>query len=119
MLPARAYDLIFARWVFLFVPDPADRIAQLAAALKPGGLLAIEDYERNTLRMLPAPAPWDASWRPTTRSSRHRADTPASRAYCRATTSGRALSVVDVTPTMKTGHPVGGLALAVRRTFSG
>ena len=42
------------------MPDPADRIAQLAAALRPGGLLAIEDYERNTLRMLPTPPAWDA-----------------------------------------------------------
>src|SRR5262245_48211485 len=34
-LPRARYDVIFARWVFLFLPDPAARVGQLAAALKP------------------------------------------------------------------------------------
>ena len=38
-LPANTYDVIFARWVFLFLPDPAAHVAQLARALKPGGHL--------------------------------------------------------------------------------
>lgn len=44
---ARAqYDVIFARWVFLFLPDPAAHVRQLVRALKPGGALAIQDYRR-------------------------------------------------------------------------
>src|SRR5207237_10247138 len=40
-LPPNTYDLIFARWVFLFLPDPEAHLRKLAAALTPGGLLAI------------------------------------------------------------------------------
>jgi len=58
-LPPNTYDLIFARWVFLFLPDPEAHIRKLAAALKPGGRLAIEDYSRWTLRMTPEPPEWE------------------------------------------------------------
>jgi SAM-dependent methyltransferase len=58
-LPDGAYDLIFARWVFLFLPDPAARVRRLARALKPGGLLAVQDYHRETLQLLPRPRDWD------------------------------------------------------------
>lgn len=58
-LPRNAYDFIFARWVFLFLPDPAAHIKQLARALKPGGRLAIQDYHRDTFMLLPRPIDWD------------------------------------------------------------
>ena len=32
-LPANTYDLIFARWVFLFLPDPASHIRLLVVAV--------------------------------------------------------------------------------------
>jgi SAM-dependent methyltransferase len=58
-LPARTYDLIFARWVFLFLPDPAGHVRLLARALKPGGILAIQDYHRDTFMLVPRPDDWD------------------------------------------------------------
>lgn len=58
-LPRGHYDLIFARWVFLFLPQPREHIRKLARALKPGGLLAIEDYHRETLALLPKLDHWD------------------------------------------------------------
>ena len=58
-LPANHYDLIFARWVFLFLPDPAAHVKKLVRALKPGGRLAIQDYHRETLAMAPRPPEWD------------------------------------------------------------
>src|SRR5262249_18969036 len=57
-LPKGAYDLIFARWVFLFLPDMDAHLRKLVAALKPGGRLAVEDYCRGTLRMVPEPPQW-------------------------------------------------------------
>jgi SAM-dependent methyltransferase len=57
-LPRRHYDLVFARWVFLFVPDPLAHVRKLVRALKPGGLLAIEDYHRETWALVPPPAEW-------------------------------------------------------------
>ncbi len=59
-LPKARYDLIFARWVFLFLPDPLAHLRKLAAALKPGGLIAIQDYHRETMALEPRPRDWDA-----------------------------------------------------------
>lgn len=59
-LPDDHYDLIFARWVFLFLPQPREHVKKLAAALRPGGLLVIQDYYRNTFCLVPRPADWDA-----------------------------------------------------------
>jgi SAM-dependent methyltransferase len=58
-LPANSYDLVFARWVFLFLPDPDAHVKRLARALKPGGLLALQDYHRDTFMLVPKPADWD------------------------------------------------------------
>lgn len=58
-LPTARYDLIFARWVFLFLPNPEAHVRKLARALKPGGILAIEDYYRDTLGMVPLPDVWE------------------------------------------------------------
>jgi SAM-dependent methyltransferase len=59
-LPRGHYDLIFARWVFLFLPEPRAHLRKLAEALKPGGRIALQDYERNGLVLIPRPAEWDA-----------------------------------------------------------
>ena len=104
-LPRDHYDVIFARWVFLFLPDPAAHVRKLAAALKPGGVLAIQDYCRETFLMVPTPPEW-------------RAFVAADEAFF-ATQGGDAsiagklptmyrdanLDVIDITPTVKTGHP--------------
>jgi SAM-dependent methyltransferase len=57
-LPRAHYDLIFARWVFLFLPDPLSHLRKLARALKPAGLLAVQDYHRETLALIPRPPEW-------------------------------------------------------------
>jgi SAM-dependent methyltransferase len=58
-LPRNHYDLIFARWVFLFLPDPLTHLRKLVRALKPGGRLALQDYHRETLALVPRPAEWN------------------------------------------------------------
>ena len=57
-LPKAWYDLIFARWVFLFLPDPGRHLRKLVRALKPGGVLAIQDYHRETFALVPRPQEW-------------------------------------------------------------
>ena len=59
-LPEGEYDLVFARWVFLFLPDPLRHLQLLARALKPGGVLAIQDYFRDTFCLVPLPGDWPA-----------------------------------------------------------
>jgi SAM-dependent methyltransferase len=104
-LPDRHYDLIFVRWVFLFLPDPEAHVRKLAAALKPGGILAIEDYLRETFSMVPKPKEWPAF-------------IAADRAFF-ASQGGHAsigghlpqlyqkagLDVIDITPNFKSGGP--------------
>jgi SAM-dependent methyltransferase len=104
-LPRDHYDLVFARWVFLFLPRPETHVRTLAASLKPGGLLAIQDYHRDTFVMIPTPKEWAAFLR-------------ADHAFFAsqggdASIAGRlpeiyeqiGLNVVDVFPNIKTGHP--------------
>ncbi|MBI4345424.1 MAG: class I SAM-dependent methyltransferase [Elusimicrobia bacterium] len=57
-LEKNAYDLIFARWVFLFLPRVEEHLARLARALKPGGFLAIEDYHRDSVAIYPRLPSW-------------------------------------------------------------
>jgi SAM-dependent methyltransferase len=57
-LPRAAYDIIFARWVFLFLPNAEGHVRHLVRSLKPGGVLAVQDYHRETFAMVPEPAEW-------------------------------------------------------------
>jgi SAM-dependent methyltransferase len=43
-VPAASVDVAYARWVLCFVPRPQDVVARVAAALKPGGVFAVQDY---------------------------------------------------------------------------
>jgi len=47
------YDLVFSRWVFSFLPKIEEHLYHLAQSLKPGGLLAIQDYHRDSLAIYP------------------------------------------------------------------
>ena len=57
-LPRGHYEMIFARWVFLFLPDVQAHLRNLARALRPGGLLAVQDYHRETVVLIPRPPEW-------------------------------------------------------------
>ena len=46
-------DLIVLRWVLSFVPDPAQALRDLAHALKPGGRLAVMDYNHEGVSLFP------------------------------------------------------------------
>jgi SAM-dependent methyltransferase len=104
-LPRRHYDYVFARWVFLFLPDPVAHLRKLAHALRPGGAIAIQDYYRDTWALIPRPTGWSAFM-------------AADRAFF-ASQGGDAnvaerlpalfrecgLEVVDVTPVVMSGRP--------------
>jgi SAM-dependent methyltransferase len=104
-LPTRHYDLIFARWVFLFLPDPARHIRTLAAALKPGGLLAIEDYRRETLSMIPSPPEWPAFMAADAAFFATQGGDASIASLLPTLYEQAGLKVTDITPTIRTGHP--------------
>ena len=104
-LPRAAYDLIFVRWVFLFLPDPDAHIRMLVRALKPGGVLAIQDYHRETLALVPRPPEWTRFMLADLAFFASQGGDASiggrlPRMYRRA-----GLTLEDITVTVKTGHP--------------
>jgi SAM-dependent methyltransferase len=104
-LPAATYDVIFARWVFLFLPDPAAHVRQLARALRPGGKLAVEDYQRETLRMIPPPASWERFLAADRAFFETQGGDASVGARLPSFFTAAGLEVVDITPTVRSGHP--------------
>jgi len=43
-VPAGSVDIAYARWVLCFTPRPLDVLKGVVSALKPGGVLAVQDY---------------------------------------------------------------------------
>jgi len=104
-LPRATYDLVFARWVFLFLPDPERHVRQLVSALKPGGVLAIEDYRRETLSMVPCPREWPAFMSADAAFFSTQGGDASIAGRLPEMCERAGLDVVDITPTIRTGHP--------------
>jgi SAM-dependent methyltransferase len=104
-LPANTYDLIFARWVFLFLPDPAAHLALLARALKPGGRLAIQDYHRDTFMVVPKPDDWDAFIRADRAFFASQGGNVSIGVHLPRLMTRAGLEVTGIEQTTKDGHP--------------
>lgn len=52
-LEPASFDLIFARWVLSFPPRVDAIVGKLAGALKPGGILAVQDYNHEGISVFP------------------------------------------------------------------
>lgn len=60
-LEPAAYDVIFLRWVLAFLPEPEAVLARLVPALKPGGVLAVMDYNHEGVSVFPESAGFRAA----------------------------------------------------------
>ncbi|MEU6139276.1 methyltransferase domain-containing protein [Streptomyces sp. NPDC047081] len=60
-LPADGYDLVHARLVLLHLPERLDVLDRLVAALRPGGLLVLEEFDCTWQPVLTAPDPASAA----------------------------------------------------------
>ncbi|MEM8993873.1 MAG: methyltransferase domain-containing protein [Acidobacteriota bacterium] len=49
----RRFDLVVARWVLSFLHQPKRAIERMAAHLEPGGILVVQDYNYDGLRVTP------------------------------------------------------------------
>jgi SAM-dependent methyltransferase len=58
-LPEKYYNLIFVRWVIGFVPRPEKFMERLIKSLRPGGIIAIQDYYYEGLSLFPKGGPFD------------------------------------------------------------
>ncbi len=104
-LPSRQYDLIYARWVFLFLPEPERHLQQLVRALKPGGQLVVQDYQRDTLRMVPTPPHWDAFLAADAAFFASQGGYAGTGGLLPAMFERAGLTITHTSATIKTGHP--------------
>jgi len=58
-LPGEYFDVIFARWVISFVPDPEIFLDKLIRSLKPGGIISFMDYAYEGLALFPKGGAFD------------------------------------------------------------
>jgi len=59
-LPSESVDAAYSRWLFCWLSDPLPALQQVARVLRPGGVLALQDYlDWGALRLLPRSASFD------------------------------------------------------------
>ncbi|MFJ1703874.1 class I SAM-dependent methyltransferase [Kitasatospora sp. NPDC088346] len=59
--PGGPFDLIHARLLLLHLPERQEVLATLAGALRPGGVLLVEEFDRSPLTVLGTAAPDEAA----------------------------------------------------------
>lgn len=64
-LVSGSFDLVFARWVLSFLPQPAEVVARLSTALEDGGAFAFQDYNHEGVSLFPESAGFRAVVRAT------------------------------------------------------
>jgi len=103
---ASSIDGIYARWLFCFLPDPNDVIARVARALKPGGVVAIQDYVAYTaMRAAPAGPAFAKVVSAIDQSWRHAGGNPDIGMALPTLCAAHGLIVEEVTPMVRVGRP--------------
>jgi SAM-dependent methyltransferase len=70
------FDLGYARFLLSHLPDPAAALAHLIAAVRPGGVVAVQDIDYSTGLCHPPNAAYDFSWDLYPRLAVHRGGDP-------------------------------------------
>jgi ubiquinone/menaquinone biosynthesis C-methylase UbiE len=55
-LSPRTYDLVFVRWVLSFLPEPVEVLRRISTWVKPGGFVAVQDYNHEGVSIFPESA---------------------------------------------------------------
>lgn len=117
-LPQKHYDLIFARWVVSFVPDVERCIGRLVAALRPGGVIAIQDYYYEGLSLFPRGGSWDRMADVVRAYYRSGSGDPYVAGKLPALFRRHGLRLTDYTPTCLSGGPASGVFQWAERFFA-
>jgi SAM-dependent methyltransferase len=104
-LPPKHYDLIFARWVASFVPEIERFLKRLVVALRPGGIIAIQDYYYEGLSLYPRGGPWDRMADVVRAYYRSGGGDPYVAGKLPALFRHHRLRLIDFTPTCLSGTP--------------
>ena len=118
VLEEGAYDLIFSRWVFSFLPDPEAIIARLSKALKPGGVIAIEDYNHHGVSSYPHSDGFVAVIEATRQMYFGQGGDPFVAGRLPIAMSAAGLELCDLEPTVLAGGPESGVFQWAHRFFT-
>lgn len=103
--PADTYDLIFIRWVVNFLSNRELFLAKLLPSLKPGGIIAIQDYWYEGLSLYPNGTPFERM--PDIVRAYYRSDggDPYATGTIPSFMKKQGLSLIDFCPHQLTGGP--------------
>ena len=104
-LPENSFDLVFVRWVISFVPDPEAFLAPLVSTLKPGGVIAVQDYVHEGCALFPNGGIWDRMPEAIRAWWRAGGGDPCVAAKLLAVMQSLGLQVLDYTPNCLAGGP--------------
>jgi SAM-dependent methyltransferase len=104
-----SYDLVLARWVLSFLPRPAEVVARLARLVKPGGVLAFQDYNHEGISLFPESEGFRAVVRATRATWASRGGDMWVAARLPGMLRAAGLTLVDCTPTVLAGGPSSGV----------
>jgi SAM-dependent methyltransferase len=100
-----AYDLIFSRWVFSFLPDVEACLRRLVPGLAPGGILAIEDYHHLGCAFYPRLPSLDETIEAVRRWYRRSGGNPRVAGELPAAYARLGLKRIEVEPHVRVGGP--------------
>ncbi len=108
-LAPESFDLVFARWVWSFIADPAPVMQRLARGLKPGGSFALQDYNHEGVSVFPESEGFRAVVRATRALYRKAGGDAFVAARAPALFAAAGLETVSITPTVLCGGPQSGV----------
>ena len=117
-LPERYYDFIFVRWVVGFVFDPEQFLGQLIKALRPGGIIALQDYIYEGLSLFPRGGAFEGMADAVRAYWRSGGGDPYIAAQIPTIFKKYHVKLVDYTPSVLAGGPSSGVMEWAHRFFT-
>jgi SAM-dependent methyltransferase len=117
-LPAGAYDLVLVRWVLSFAPDPELFVRRILPSLRPGGIIAVQDYAYEGLSLYPRGGAFDRIPDVVRAYYRGAGGDPYVAAQLPGIFRRAGLALVDYAPTCLAGGPGSGVMEWGHRFFT-
>jgi SAM-dependent methyltransferase len=117
-IPQRSYDLVFVRWVMSFVPDPEKFLTRLFSSLRPGGIVALQDYYYEGLSLFPRGGPFDRMADVVRAHYRSGGGDPYVAGVIPSVFRKHGLRLVEFTPNCLAGGPESGVMEWAHRFFT-
>lgn len=108
-LEPESFDLVFARWVWSFVPSPAVAMRRIAACLRRGGSFALQDYNHEGVSLFPESDGFRAVVRATRALYTHMGGDPWIAGGVPRLFRAAGLETVSLTPNVMSGGPESGV----------